>query len=334
MNSMPARPEIDDALILASRGPKNRVDPRVPYAFLVEQEPAAGGAVEEIATIFLTNRECPFRCLFCDLWKNTTDERVPAGAIPSQIEHALARLPTVRHVKLYNSGNFFDHQAIPPADHSAIARRVGQFRTVIVENHPRLCGDACLAFRDLFQVAKGRCPAGEVQEIRGADAPQLEIAMGLETVHPEILPRLNKQMTLPDFRKAASFLTSHEIAVRAFILLKPPFMAEDECVEWALRSIDFAFDCGAGVCSVIPTRSGNGMLDRLEREGLFAPPRLESLEETLARGLALGRGRVLVDLWDIERICRCPVCGPARRDRLRHMNLSQTNLPSIDCSCT
>jgi hypothetical protein len=105
-------------------------------------------------------------------------------------------------------------------------------------------------------------------------------------------------------------------------------------VEWAVRSIEFAFDCGARICSVIPTRSGNGVLDRLERDGRFAPPRMASLEETLERGLALRRGRVLVDLWDVERFCRCAVCGPARAARLRQMNLSQEFLPSIECSCT
>src|SRR5437868_894768 len=122
-----------DASILAARPAKNRVDLSVPYAFLVEPERTADGRVEQVATVFLTNRECPFRCLMCDLWRNTTDERVPAGAIPTQIDHALARLPPARHIKLYNSGNFFDPQAIPPEDFPEIARRVRGFRTVVVE---------------------------------------------------------------------------------------------------------------------------------------------------------------------------------------------------------
>src|SRR6267154_2465291 len=105
---MPAESALDERLILASRGPKYPVDPHLPVAFFVEQEPAAEGPVDDVATILLANRECPFRCLFCDLWKYTTDERVPAGAIPRQIEQALARLPPARHIKLYNSGNFFD----------------------------------------------------------------------------------------------------------------------------------------------------------------------------------------------------------------------------------
>ena len=94
-----------------------------------------------MATLFLTNRECPFRCLMCDLWKHTLEETVPVGAIPAQIDFALERLPPAKHIKLYNSGNFFDPQAIPREDYAEIARRVRSFDTLIVENHPRLCGD-------------------------------------------------------------------------------------------------------------------------------------------------------------------------------------------------
>lgn len=328
---------VDERSILAARGGKNRVDSRIPYAFLVEPEPTDEGAVEDVATIFLTNRECPFRCLFCDLWKNTTDETVPVGAIPEQIDYALARLPRARHVKLYNSGNFFDRRAIPAEDYAAIARRVSRFRTVIVENHPRLCGPACVEFRDLLgEAAQGQAAAEGRSDARpdAVDAPQLEVAIGLETVHPEVLSRLNKQMTLDDFRRAADFLRGERIALRAFILLKPPFLEEAACVDWALRSIEFAFDCGVRVCSVIPTRTGNGALENLQREGLFSPPGLRSLEAVLERGLALGRGRVLADVWDIERFSRCPKCGAARADRLRNMNLSQAILPAVECSCS
>ena len=57
----------------------------------------ASGIIEDTAIIFLTNRECPFHCLMCDLWKNTTDVSLPAGAIPEQIEWALKQLPEARN---------------------------------------------------------------------------------------------------------------------------------------------------------------------------------------------------------------------------------------------
>ena len=175
---------VSDEEIVALRPAKNAVDPYRPYHFSVERERTALGDVDNVATIFLVNRECPWRCLMCDLWKNTTEGPVPVGAVPAQIDYALARLPPARHVKLYNSGNFFDARAIAPADHTAIAERDGHFATVIVENHPKLCGEPCLRFRDLV-------------------GTKLEVALGLETVHPDVLPLLNKSMTLDDFARGA-----------------------------------------------------------------------------------------------------------------------------------
>jgi hypothetical protein len=139
--------EVTRRELLAARGPKHQVDPRRPYAFLVERERSAAGRLEDVATIFLTNRECPFSCVYCDLWKNTTDGSVQPGDIPAQIDYALSRLPPAKIIKLYNSGNFFDPQAIPPKDHQAIIGRVKSFERVIVENHPSLISEKCVRFR-------------------------------------------------------------------------------------------------------------------------------------------------------------------------------------------
>ena len=116
------------------------------------------------------------------------------------------------------------------------------FETVVVENHPKLCGDAVLRFRD---------------RLRG----RLEVALGLETAHEGVLALLNKRMTTDDFARAAALLRREGVDVRAFILLRPPFLSEEEGVEWALRSVAFAFDAGVQCCSVVPVRAGNGKTD-------------------------------------------------------------------------
>ncbi len=308
-------PPFADQEILAVRPLKNDVDPGRPYAFLVEPEFASSGTVVDVATIFLTNRECPFRCLMCDLWKNTTDQRVPLGTIVQQIDFALERLPPARQVKLYNSGNFFDRQAIPPEDYAAIAHRVGRFECAIVENHPKLVSERCVEFRDLL-------------------AAPLEVAMGLETVHPRVLESLNKSMTLDDFKRAVEFLLKHEISVRAFVLLRPPFMSEQEGIDWALRSIEYAFSHGVECCSVIPTRAGNGIMEQLTSRGQFTPPRLSSMEVVLDEALRQASGgRVFMDLWDAEQFASCQDCADARIERLRKTNLTQQLQPPIECSC-
>ena len=312
--SIPLPPPLTDRDILAERGPKEFVDPWQPIAAFVESERQADGRVQDVATIFLANRECPFRCVYCDLWKHTLDEPTPAGAIPRQIDLALERLSAASIVKLYNSGNFFDAAAIPPEDWPAIAERVRRFERVVVENHPRLIDERVLRFRDLLGTT-------------------FEVAMGLETVHPDVLERMNKRMTLDDFARTTRFLVEHDIAVRAFVLLRPPFLSEDEGIEWALKSIQFAFDCGATCVSVIPTRAGNGTMDRLQSEGWFASPKLSSLEHVLASGIEMKRGRVFADTWDAARFAECSTCAAARVERLRQMNLSQTILPPVVCEC-
>jgi archaeosine synthase beta-subunit len=302
-----------DAWILSRRPERNLLDPLRPYSYFVEDECSASGEVVPIATVLLTNRECPWRCLMCDLWRNTLTRSVPVGAIPAQITYALHRLPPAREIKLYNSGSFFDVHAIPPEDYPAIARQVETFQRVIVECHPSLVGENCLRFRDRLS---GR----------------MEIAMGLETVHSETLALLNKKMTTEDFAVAAERLKSYDIDLRVFILVQPPFMTAEESLHWAERSIDFAFDCGATVATLIPTRGGNGAMDELADAGSFAPPRLATLEKAAEYGLAQRRGRVFVDLWDIDAKSACPDCQELRLTRLSRMNLKQIIPQPVSCS--
>ncbi len=312
-------PTLTDRDVLAARGPKDATDPWRPVTSFIEPERQADGRVLDVATLFLANRECPFRCVYCDLWKHTLDEPTPRGAIPAQIDAAFEKLSAeqlakARVLKLYNSGNFFDAAAIPSADWLAITERVQRFERVIVENHPLLIDDRALRFRDLI----GR---------------QLEVAMGLETVHPDVLPRLNKRMTLADFAKAAQFLTTHDIAVRAFVLLRPPFLNEAEGIEWAIKSVEFAFDVGVNCCAVIPTRSGNGVMNQWQADGWFNEPRLASLELVAEKCLTFPRGRVFADVWDAERFAECRICVAARIKRLQTMNLTQTVLRQVPCEC-
>ncbi|HKD10500.1 MAG TPA: radical SAM protein [Thermoanaerobaculia bacterium] len=280
----------------------------------MEDERTERGDVVATATLFLTNRECPWRCLMCDLWKDTTEKPVGAGVLPEQIRGALASLEPVRpaRIKLYNSGSFFDPGAVAPEDLPAIARMLAGFERVIVESHPDLVGQRCFAWRRMLEA-------------------ELEVAMGLETVHPEVLPKLNKRMTLDGFRRAADSLRANGVALRVFVLLGLPFVSREESEFWTRRSIEAAFDFGATAVSVIPTRTGNGAMDELESIGAFAPPTLEMLEEAAAFGLALGRGRVFADLWDVERLRRCPACFPGRVERLRRMNLSQVLPAPVRC---
>lgn len=305
---------INNRWIVSSRGKKNVVDPRRPYAWLVEKERTASGNIEDTAIIFLTNRECSFHCLMCDLWKNTTEKPIAIGSIPDQIAWALTQIPEAKHLKLYNSGSFFDERAIPETDYEQIAQLISNFETVIVESHPKLINKKCLRFRDMLK-------------------PELQVAIGLETVHPEILLKLNKQMTVEDFSKSVSFLSQNNIRSRAFILLRPPFLSESEGVYWAKKSIDFAFDIGVECCTVIPVRAGNGAMELLMENGDFNLPDIHSLETVLEYGIQLNAGRVFADVWDLCIFSSCNKCLDQRTNRLTAMNMNQHIENELICIC-
>jgi len=306
---------LSEKWILSHRGAKNIVDPYRPYSWLVEKERTHDGRVEDTGIIFLTNRECPFRCLMCDLWKNTTDETVPPGAIADQIELALEKMPGVKHLKLYNSGSFFDVRAIPEAGYDRIASVVSSMETVIVESHPKFINEKCLKFRDMLK-------------------PELQIAIGLESVSREILMKLNKKMSPEEFRSSVNYLTANSIKTRAFILLRPPFLSEDEGIFWAERSIDFAFESGIECCTVIPVRGGNGAMEELAKDGHFKKADIISLEKVLEYGIGLKKGRVFADTWDLNLFSKCKHCLDERTERITRMNLQQEILIPVECGCS
>lgn len=306
-------PQGPTAWIVSHRPAKLPVDAGRPVGFFLEREPSDAGRVVHSLCLLLTNKECPWRCLMCDLWLHTLDGPTPPGAVGRQLDYTLAKVELrPEQVKLYNSGSFFDVAAIPPQDYGGIAGRLGFARRVVVESHPRLVGARTLRFRDL---------------LRGS----LEVAMGLETTHPRILPRLNKRFDLDQFARAADFLRRQGVTLRVFILVKPPFLDDREAVEWATRSAAFAYACGARLVSLIPVRPGNGALDRLMESGKFAPPTPSLLEEALVSVLALRKGVAVADTWDCERFSTCPVCLEQRKRRLLWMNSRQQALPPYQC---
>jgi len=101
--------------ILDRRGPRKRHDPWRYQDLVVEDELTSSRGLAPTATVFLTGKECAWRCVMCDLWQYTTAENTPRGAIPAQIGGARRVLEmqgrAVIQMKLYNASNFFDPHA-------------------------------------------------------------------------------------------------------------------------------------------------------------------------------------------------------------------------------
>jgi archaeosine synthase beta-subunit len=305
-----------DRRIRALRPPKRAVDPSRAHGSLLEAERRPDGRVERTLTVFLAGAECPFTCSFCDLWQWTLDGPTPPGALVTQLERVLATLegPSAERLKLYTASNFFDRRAVPREDWAALARLAAPFRAVTVESHASTIGDATRAFARALGAGRS-----------------LEVAVGLETIHPGAMAQLNKRLELARFDAAARLLTDAGIDLRAFVLLGAPYVPVEESVTWTVRTVEHAAACGAAVVSIIPVRGGNGEMERLQALGAFTPPTLAQLESALDRCLGLGRTVVAADLWDVALLPACEECRAPRIERLARINLTGCAQPPIAC---
>ena len=304
-----------DRRIRSLRPPKPKVDPYKAHGSVIDEERRPGATIERALTVFLAGAECPFTCSFCDLWQWTIDGATPEGALVRQLEDVLATLaePSPDRLKLYNASNFFDRRAVPIADHAAIAALAAPFTGVTVESHASAVGRGVAEFAE-------RLPG------------RLEVAIGLETVHPDAVAHLNKRLDLDRFDRAADDLAADDIDLRVFVLLGAPYVRAEESVEWTMRSVEYALERGAAVVSIIPVRGGNGELERLASLGHFSLPTLTELESVLDRCLSLGPGVVTADCWDAERLAACDTCRLARLQRLRRLNVSGRSAPRVACA--
>ena len=268
-----------------SRLKRNPVDPQRAYGVFAESEPDGDGGVANAITFLLTASECPIGCHMCDLWQNTLTTKTPAGAIPAQIAAGLSELAPQQPnqaswIKLYNSGNFFDPRSIPTSDYEAIADQCSEFSRVVVENHPRFGAQRVKQFRDLL-------------------AGRLEVAVGLETVQPRWLDRLNKQMTRADFERYAHWLLSEGVDLRVFLIVGVPGVSVSEAIRWARLSVKFACRAGARHVSLIPARAGHGWNGLASSLPDIDSTHLCEIQEASLSDVS-GECVVTVDLWDVQ----------------------------------
>lgn len=295
LSPYPSTPAARDRFIVDLRGPRPSHDPWRYQSLSAEDEVTESGDHARVGTVFLTGRECAWRCTMCDLWRSTTHGDTPDGAIPAQVAAARqewrGRGEHVSRIKLYNASNFFDPRAVPEADYPSIASHLDDLDQAIVESHPSLVGPRVEKF---------------ASALRG---PSLEVAMGLETAHPAALDALNKRMTTDDFAHASDWLRARSISVRVFLLIHPPFIPLEEQDDWLIRSVDFASSCGASVISLIPTRGGNGTMEALTREGLFRAPAAADIARSYQAVVSSRQSsvaghrssvRILLDPWALD----------------------------------
>jgi hypothetical protein len=165
---------------------------------------------------------------------------------------------------MYTSGTFFDEREVPEEARTAILDRFSD-RRVVVETLPDFVDEATVA------AAADRVAT-------------LDVAIGLETADDRIRRDcVNKYFDYGEYVRAAEAAAAAGVGVKAYLLMKPPFVTESEAIEDMVtsirRSAEHAHTVSMNPCNV----QRYTMVDRLHYRGGYRAPWLWSIVDVLER---------------------------------------------------
>ena len=211
-------------------------------------------------------------CTMCSYLLDGSNRNPSPDEMFNQFQDAMSKLDNENaplSVKIYTSGSFLDTEEIPTDARDRILKEIandGRVKEVVLESRPEYVQDSNLA---------------EVRAILGDRT--IEIGMGLES-SSDIVRSLciNKNFDLKSFRESVEIGKKHNVGIRAYVLLKPPFLTERDALLDAQQTVRDAIDAGVSTISLNPVNvQSSTLVEKLWKKQRFRPPWLWSVVEVL-----------------------------------------------------
>jgi len=239
-----------------------------PVAKWTEEE-LLGDEIVEAAVAILRTRGCYWSikegCSMCGYFNDTVPEGVSNEMLREQWKKIRPLLKGKRYAKIYTSGSFIDPTEVPLdfADEVMSDMKDMGIEKVLIESLPEFVNPKNFSY---------------------TNAPKLEIAIGLESSNPLVLDKcVNKRLRWPHFLKVCKSARDNGAEVKAYILLKPPYLNEKDAIEDAVQS---AIDAAPHVdkISINPVNvQKNTVVEKLWMRNEWTAPWLWSVVEVLER---------------------------------------------------
>ncbi|MFO8133436.1 MAG: archaeosine biosynthesis radical SAM protein RaSEA [Thermoplasmatota archaeon] len=197
-----------------------------------------------------------------------------------QLEMAAERYRGEPVVKIFTSGSFLDGREVP----LEVQRRVLQTffaraDKVVVETRPSYVS----GLDDVADVV----PPGK----------SLSVAMGLESANDRVLEyAVNKGFTFADWERAAEHVRGAGFEVKTYVLLKPPFLTEEEGIRDAVATVDAAAGLSHAMSLNPVAVHGNTLVEYLWKRNLYHPPWLWSVAAALEQMSQRFSGQLTCDV--------------------------------------
>ncbi len=249
-------------------------DPTEPTRVWLYEDNTPDG-VRQSLTIILNTGGCRWAraggCTMCGYVAESVDGgSVGHENLMTQVEHCLeheaenADEPAAL-IKIYTSGSFLDEREVPAETRDAIAAEFADRERIVVESLPDFVDREKLAeFTD-----------------RGLET---DVAIGLETATDRVRhDAVNKYFDFSEFEAACTEARAAGAGVKAYLLMKPPFLAEPDAVADMKRSVRrCAAVEGCHTVSMNPCNvQRHTMVEELYHDGGYRPPWLWSICDVL-----------------------------------------------------
>lgn len=252
-------------------------DPHEPTRVWIDEDKTPGGVYQSL-TIILNTGGCRWAraggCTMCGY----VAESVEGGSVSHEalmdqidacLDHEQEQIEAGEAdgksglVKMYTSGSFLDEREIGAESRQAIAETFADRERVVVESLP-----------DFVEAEK-------IEDFTQHDL-DTDVAIGLETANDRVRHDcVNKYFDFEDYIEASEHAEEAGAGIKAYLLMKPPFLSEEEAIEDMKYSIRKCAEY-AHTVSMNPTNVQRyTMVDQLYFRDGYRPPWLWSVAEVL-----------------------------------------------------
>lgn len=225
---------------------------------------------------------------------------------------------------LYTPGSFFDDHELPATTRKEILNIISensQLDMLVLESRPdHICEEKIAQLRDILP------------NIR------IEVGLGLDSSNDHVRNTiLNKGIKFKSYSEACQILNKYDVEVLTYVLIKPPYLSEKDCIIDGIETSRTAFSYGSKAVSLEPLNVQNDtIIHELYKKGLYRPPWLWSIISIAKQVYHIGETRIGSFFYPppIASSSNCNLCTHDTWKRIHHFNKSgDIRKLDIDCNC-